>query len=172
MNDEVLRGVIYVLWFYFCFFEMKQMLRDGSSYFWKERSIFTFNYVDMGSAILNGWVMIEHDLSHKLGRKIYETETKQTMASIAVFLMWVKAFHWMRLFDKFAFFNRLIGQTFRDVVRFIFIYLMIICAFANVIYISNYKRIISGEERVFDQYTSNDVVNSFINLYSLGLGDF
>ena len=78
----------------------------------------------------------------------------------------------MRLFDQFAFYNKLIDQTFSDIKRFFAIYILIIVAFANLIYIINIKRIKGRDERIYDKYTDNDVVNSFINLYMIGLGEF
>ena len=47
-----------------------------------------------------------------------------------------------------------------------------LAAFANVMYIINYKRIAIFEDEILEKYTENNVFNSLINQHLLGLGDF
>ena len=81
-------------------------------------------------------------------------------------------FHWCRLFPGFAFYNRLIHETLIDVQKFMILYILIVAGFANVMYIINYKRIMSSEVEVIDEFSSNGVFNSFTQMWNLGMGDF
>jgi len=69
--------------------------------------------------------------------QFYDLYTQQTLAAIAVGLMWFKLFTWMRIYDPTAFFLRLLTETFVDVKDFFIMFLVIITAFANVMFILN-----------------------------------
>ena len=130
------------------------------------------NSIDFASCLLNITLLMEHKVRGWFEYELLSTGFRQTFASIAVFLMYVKGFHWCRLFPGFAFYNRLIGETLSDSLRFMILYVLIICGFANVMYIINFKRIMQSEDLVVADFTSNNVFNSFAQTWNLGLGDF
>ena len=88
--------------------------------------------------------------------------------------MWCRLFFWLRLFDKTAFFIRLLQETFTDILSFIVLYLTIITLYANVLFILNEKREYEGGNRLFEQRMGYgyDFVDAWINSYLLGLGEF
>merc|ERR1712226_1521607 len=51
-------------------------------------------------------------------------------------------------------------------------FICIIAMFSNIMYILNTQRIYSDEQRIYDEETSNDFLNSFIMIYTLSFGEF
>ena len=51
--------------------------------------------------------------------------------------MWFKFFTWLRIYGATAFYMRLLSETFEDVRAFFLMFLVIVTAFANIMYILN-----------------------------------
>jgi len=67
----------------------------------------------------------------------FDVETIRVISALSSFIMWVKCFYWMRLFEKFAHFITLITQTIVDMSTFMFMLMLCIFAFTNFIVIIN-----------------------------------
>ena len=55
--------------------------------------------------------------------------------------MWFKFFTWLRIYGATAFYMRLLSETFEDVRAFFLMFLVIVTAFANIMYILNSQRV-------------------------------
>ena len=94
------------------------------------------------------------------------------LASVAIFLMWIKLFYWMRLFKSFSAFIVMIAEIIKDIKVFLVMLIISLCAFANIIYALNLNRLDSGLAPVYDSLVNFAPVDATIHAYLLGLGDF
>ena len=68
----------------------------------------------------------------------------------------------MRIFSPTAFFMRLLSETFIDVRDFFVMFLVIITAFANIIYILNMQRSSKEESALYDDNLSTSIGNAWL----------
>ena len=117
---------------YFGIYEIIQMYRDRLDYF-KD----LWNYFDLGSIILNTFLLI-----NLLGDKkwIESKDNLVVLVFIAVFILWWKLIYWFRLFESTSFYIRLIIDTISGIGYFFTIFLVLLLAFSNAIYILNSNR--------------------------------
>ena len=66
----------------------------------------------------------------------------------------------------------LIAQTFHDIVAFVLLYLLILSAFASVLFIFNEKKKIETGTELFTRKIGNEIIDAMIVQYLLGLGEF
>lgn len=156
--------LVYVLTIYFQLFEIEQIKELGWSY-WAELQ----NYIDTSSTILNLGLLLKYDLLYD---HWYGLQTQQTLAAAAIGFMYYKLFMWMRIYGPTAFYMRLISETFSDVVSFFFMFIVLIFAFANILFILNSQREHDAEQSLYDEPLENGFFNSFINVYTLSHGEF
>ena len=123
------RVPIYLGALYFQWFEVLQYRATSGIYSY---IISLQNVLETASFVLNMTLMIKYDFFYSFW---YTIETQQIMASLAVGLMWYRAFTWMRIFEATAFFLRLLKMTLLDVRSFSIMMFVIITAFANILYI-------------------------------------
>ncbi len=119
-----LRWFILLSVLYFAFFEFVCMIRDGWQYFTD-----IFNLFDWGAFALNLWLLY----ATSAYQEETERETIRTLASLLVFLMWVKTFYWMRLFTETSFYVRLIKETLYDIRWFLILFIFILMTFGNTL---------------------------------------
>ena len=131
------RCILYICIIYFTYYEVKQLLRTGLKYL----TYSTFNAFDVISIVLNVAIIAKRNWYHDM----MSNDTLGRVASVAVWLMWVKILYWMRLFDSTSFFVRLLSDTVIDSLPFTLMLSFIISAFANALYLlnQNQKREIS-----------------------------
>ena len=114
---------------YFAFFEIKHMLRDGFKYF-----LDIFNVIDFLTFGLN--IFLTHATSaYPIDEKKESRSTIRSLASLAVFLYWLKTFYWMRLFERLSFYVRLIRETLYDITAFLVLFVFILMTFGNTLII-------------------------------------
>ena len=103
------------------------------------------------------------------------------VGALAVFIMWIKIFYWMRLFRFFAHFIALLSQTARDISTFTVMLFLILAAFANFFYIINnntpggnrdYAEDGAPNFHYVDRYVHQPVIDSLIAVYLMCLGEF
>ena len=68
-------------------------------------------------------------------RKLTDTKWLRLCTVVAIGLVWYKAFYFMRLFEKHAFFMNLLKQTLQDIVSFMLMLVILIGAASNMIYV-------------------------------------
>ena len=96
-----------------------------------------WNCIDFTSMVLNGAYTIFILCTVFSNKLVLEEGNYRTLGSLVAFLMWIKVFYWMRLFNTPAYFINLITQTISDIRIFALLVFIIICAFANFFYILN-----------------------------------
>ena len=87
-------------------------------------------------------------------------------------LLWVKLFYWLRLFNNFSAFIRIISEIVKDIRVFSVMLALCLAAFANVIIVLNNNREINDQTPIFDSYVGWGPVDALIHAYLTGLGDF
>ena len=95
-------------------------------------------------------------------------ETRCVLSALIVMIMWMKMLDLLRLFDRTAFFIKLILRTMVDVMPFFVIFFIFIFMFGSSLYILSMHRQ-SGQE-IIDDIFDRWLINTFINQYLLTLG--
>ena len=150
--ELVLRFLLIILCFYFLYFEVRAMVRDGASYF-----VDPFNYADITLICLN-FYLIEEALNgtntdDEVANKV------RPIASIVVLLSWLKSFYWLKLFGATSFYVRLVIWALYDIRHFMVLFVMILMTFGNTIMILSQGR----EDILYRDYTSNNFINVVMN---------
>jgi hypothetical protein len=94
-------------------------------------------------------------------------------------------FYWMRLFESTAFYVLMISETMWDIRHFLIMFALCVAMFANALLILDLSQLTASEnaepveggepeeyERIIPESLDNNVVDSFINQYLLGVGEF
>ena len=139
-----LQIVIIVLTVYFTFFEVRQARKSLIRYLLEFQNLveYSSSAINVLLVILDCYIAPEDQAGHN--------DRLQILSSLAVLLMWVRLFFWMRLFKSTAFYARLLADTFKDVLPFMVLYFMVITLFANVFFILQEKRAFEGGERLYE----------------------
>jgi len=96
-------------------------------------------------------------------------------AAVACFLLWLKFFSYLRIFNKFSSFIRMIMEMFKDMSIFLAMLLLGILSFANTYYVLDqitYDEIKAQDEKDFVNVTGGSAWDSIMYTYRMGLGDF
>ena len=104
----ITKTLCYVLTMYFQMFEVLQWIELGFTSYWSDLQ----NWLETSSTIINLVLLINYDFFYG---HWFDMNTQQTLAAVAVGLMWFKLFTWMRIYSQTAFFMRLLSETFKDV---------------------------------------------------------
>jgi len=80
------------------------------------------------SSVLNLTILLKAD--------IWQIQ-QDSLIPIAVLLIWVQVFYWVRIFEQPAFYINLIERTLSDMSAFLIIVVLAISLFANLFYITN-----------------------------------
>jgi hypothetical protein len=87
-----------------------------------------WNAFDLLSTGLNVWVFLNHLYSPQLAKT-------RLIATVAICIMWLKFFYWMRLYKTTAHFTRMVIECIRDASGFLVMLLLVIGMFANANFI-------------------------------------
>lgn len=151
----------------FCILEIIQLRNKGLSYFFD-----VWNLIDLSSLVINA-VYVGGEVTNNIAH-----ENLQILGCIAVFLMWIKLFYWMRLFKSFSAFIRMITEIISDIKVFLVMLLIALGAFTNVIYVLNINRKESGCAEnpdcgpIYEPLIGFAPIDALIHAYLTGLGDF
>jgi len=140
--------------------ELKQVRGDAAAYF----SNF-WNVMDFISLIACGTFMVFSLITPESRDLLY------TISALAVLILWMKLFYWLRLFKPFSAFIRMISEIVYDIRIFAVMLAIVFIAFGNCIVILNRNRD-PVVDPLFQSYLGINGVDSLINAYLLGLGDF
>jgi hypothetical protein len=111
--------------------EFKQFLDQGRQYF--EMPSFMWNLLDIVSSNLVILFLVMDVLSDFL--KTPPDNFLRIIASVSVFLLWLKFFSFLRIFSNFSTFIRMIIEMFKDMATFLSMLILGILSFANAFYI-------------------------------------
>mmetsp|Transcript_220 Transcript_220/g.321 ORF Transcript_220/g.321 Transcript_220/m.321 type:complete len:252 (-) Transcript_220:468-1223(-) len=147
--------------FTFLILEIIQIKSNGFSYFFD-----MWNIIDISSLGINAFYVYAEITNFFPGPEL------QVIASVACLLMWVKMFYWMRLFQPFSAFIRMITEIIKDVKVFLVMLLISLFAFANIIFVLNKNRIVDDQAPIFEPLIGIAPIDAIIHAYLTGLGDF
>ena len=119
---------------YFSVIEGLQVYFKGWSYF---RGI--WNFIDLSSIVLNIFLIVNKYT------EMVASENTVVLAFIAVILMWANFIFWIRIFESKIFYFNLISQTVIDMLDFFAIFILIIFACGNAIFVLNANRVQSDD---------------------------
>ena len=101
-----------------------------------------------------------------------ELEDLNLIGALAVMLLWVKLFYWMRLFRTFSAFVRVISEIVVDIKVFFAMLLLCLMAFANIIIVLNLNRTASGNPEIVDPIIGFFPLDALLHAYLTGLGEY
>jgi hypothetical protein len=122
-----------------------------------------WNIVDLMSLTLNFWIFIQLIVNAIAEKNIFSIVNLRAYFGVASFIMWIKIFYWMKLFQNISFYVKLITQTLSDVKLFLTLCLFIIFAFANLFYFLNVDS--DHKDRALIEYTGYRILDSIIAIY-------
>lgn len=121
-----------------------------------------WNFIDVVSSLL----VIVFGLIDISGKG---AEVARIVGSVAIFLLWMKFFYFLRIFKPTSAFIRMITQIISDMSVFACIYLLAIFAFANAWYVLDAKQEIDGNLK---SIAGKKWWQAFIYTYLTGLGEY
>lgn len=144
---------------YFIKSEVKQFKRNKGEYFTDP-----WNIIDSTNILLNLLTIILLNINVWSDSIIINSDLVRAMGAVGCFVMWVKVFYWMRLFNGTAPFVTLIIATLRDIRVFMVMLFIIIAGFANFFYIMNLNSLdtADAEGKAVDDYGLGAFVNSIL----------
>ena len=151
-----MRWVILIGTVYFAFIEITTMLRDGFVYF---KSM--YNLIDFGTFVLNFYLTYATS-AYPLEESKESRSTIRSLATLAVFLLWLKTFYWMRLFESLSFYVRLISETLYDIRFFLILFVFILMTFGNTLMIIGHHREESKGE-LYKNFFEHEFLNVIMN---------
>ena len=92
-----------------------------------------WNILDSLSFIANAITLIMHSYQSSI-------PSQKTAAAISIFLLYIKFFYWLRLFDSTAAFIRMLKEIINDIVPFLTFLVVCIAMFANTFLIFDQSR--------------------------------
>jgi len=116
---------------YILMMEFRQFIDQGSKYF--EMPSFIWNFLDIFSSSLV-ILFLALDLFNSFSSLVPDVVLRG-LAAIVTFLLWLKFFSYLRIFNSFSSFIRMIMEMFKDMGIFLTMLLLGILSFANTYYV-------------------------------------
>ena len=119
------------------------------------------------SFVANAATLILHSIDSSI-------PSQKTAAAISIFLLYIKFFYWLRLFDSTAAFIRMLKEIISDIVPFMTFLIVCVAMFANTFLIFDQSRRLQGrfDERIIEPVFSIPWLDAFVRSYLVGLGEF
>jgi hypothetical protein len=148
--------------------EAWQMIEDVKAYFLTVDAV--WNIFDLSSSIL---VILFCVIDFF---RLDFNDSVVLIASIAVLLLWLKLFYFLRIFKKTSSFIRMIIEMFIDIGTFMLIFFIGILAFSNTFYILDMVQLsrtdeLTGEVELYS-ISGDSYFTSIVYVYSTSLGEF
>lgn len=169
-----------MLFLFFVSLEIKALFESGIVDYASDM----WNQMDMMQISFNSSLLVCFIINCYQEKAVYSIEFLRTLASFSNFLMWLKVFYWMRLFDAYAYYVKLIQQTIADSLPFMVMVGIIVCSFSNFFLIINKNQVdankefkATGEGKAVTEYIDKTTgiiwIDCIIQVYRFGiLGDF
>ena len=163
----ILRLIILIGALFWSGVECLQITVQGSAYFLDMWNFFYWlsNLVALGITTVHGrgdFHLVSHD-------------TLTVISSMEIFMQWLFAFYWMRLFPQLAFYVALTIETLKDITYFLIIFAISISMFGNAFFALNGIPMPEGDdysEAIWPEAFNSKFVDSVFSQYMLGLGEF
>jgi len=146
--------ILIVFQTFFVAVEINQILKN-----WKGYLTSFWNIVDISSIVFN-YTLLIMVLSENQNNNV-----ENAFAGFAVFLLWVRLFYLLRVFESTAYLVSMITAIIIDMKYFMLALLVAILAFGNAYFIL-------GRNSEEDNFTGNNIWEAFIYAVRTGLGDF
>lgn len=98
----------------------------------------------------------------------------RTCGGMTLFLLWIKMFYWMRLFNQTAYFIKLIEQTLADLKQFFYIILIIAIAFVSIFFVfsCNLPDQVRNTKPYVADHTGIKLIDAIVTVYFISVGEF
>ena len=116
-----------------------------------------WNYIDGVGLLMNGFLMVMLNVNCMTESNYwFHKHNVRMIGALGSFLLWVKLFYWMRLFQETAYFITLIRNVIQDIKVFMVMLIIMLIAFSSFFKIlnKNTKGFLDPEE-----YPSRHYVN-------------
>lgn len=126
-----------------------------------------WNILDQLSFLSSAMTLLLHALDTSI-------PSQKTAAAFSIFLLYIKFFYWLRLFDSTAAFIRMLKEIIVDIVPFLTFLVVCIAMFANTFLIFDQSRRLQGrfDERIIEEAFGIPWIDAFVRSYLVGLGEF
>lgn len=126
-----------------------------------------WNILDQLSFFANATTLILHSLETSV-------QSQKTAAAISIFILYIKFFYWLRLFDSTAAFIRMLKEIVLDIVPFLTFLVVCVAMFSNTFLIFDQSRRLQGryDERIIEEVFGIPWIDAFVRSYLVGLGEF
>lgn len=125
-----------------------------------------WNSFDQISFIMNGMTLFAHAMG-------YDIRIQKLMASVAMLMMYIKLFYWLRLFEATAAFIRMLAEIVQDIIPFLTFLVCCISMFANSMLILDQSRRLAGaKESLITPVFDVPFLDAFFRTYLVALGEF
>jgi hypothetical protein len=94
------------------------------------------------------------------------------LGAVAVLLLYIKLFYWLRIYKSFSAFIRMISEIVMDIRVFSIMLFLCLAGFANIMMVVNNNRTLNGTDSLFLDVVGWGPANALIHAYLTGLGDF
>ena len=119
-----------LLTLYFSMIEILQIIEIYPS----DRSyLFSTNFFDLVSIFAN-FAILTNEIFE---RQYFSMIVTPYIVAVAVGMIWLRFFYWLRVFERPAFFIHLIGETVYGTLPFLFLMGVLFLLFANILYVFN-----------------------------------
>lgn len=96
---------------------------------------------------------------------------QRIVAAFSLFVIWIKVFDWLRLFESTAFYIKLLTVTVKDIGYFMVLFLVALAMVGSSMYMLQSNRT-DGEEDIIRPVFKVWILDLLLNQYLLGLGMF
>ena len=142
--------------------EIKQLRGTSAKEYFKS----FFNYVDLIQVMMTALLI----LNILLELDILPRELQIVLSSISSFLLLLKIYDWLRLFEQTAFFVKLVMATLSDIVPFMIVFDLSMSILAVPMAILNLNK--NKAQDLVPEYFGWWLIDSLFNQYLLALGTF
>lgn len=109
-----------------------------------------WNYFDIALIACNTLFVLDINILRS-----QSNEAVRKIASIGMFLMWLKFFYWLRTFKATSMFIRLVVETIKDIGVFMLVFALSVVAFANILLLFSIERKNTDDTDIDEVFTSD-----------------
>ena len=113
------------------YIEFEQFIQSGLKQYLED----TWNKFDLINIVINLTYIYLNFAAHQErseGITLHRRQDIRTVGAVGMFLMWIKMFYWMKLFEGPAYFITQINEVMISIGGFSQMYLIVLLAFANL----------------------------------------
>jgi len=101
-----------------------------------------WNWIEILTIFGNTFILLQHgfkpfDISYSL---------LVSLASVAIMLLYMKLFYWLRIFEKLAYYVRMVSETIYDIAYFIILFVLCVFSFAHAVFVLNRNATVEDQE--------------------------